>query len=165
MSRRLIEKLRNSARLEALKQLETDGEIRPSDLVEAARIPSHPYHDSFEWDDSKAAAKHRLEQARVIIRAVKPYLVEDGAVIRAPVYVRNPERQVEEQGYIRLAKAKTQEDVAVEVFQAELSRAISALKRACDVGNVLGFGTEIKGYISGLEAIAHNARSVDAVAV
>ena len=44
------------------------GLLRPGDLVEAARPVSSPLHPEFEWDDSEAAEKYRLEQARKLLR-------------------------------------------------------------------------------------------------
>lgn len=44
------------------------GLLNPVLVVERARHPESPLHSQFEWDDSKAAAEHRLEQARRLIR-------------------------------------------------------------------------------------------------
>lgn len=45
-----------------------DGFLRPARLVEWARSnPDSQLHGRFEWDDSKAAEKYRLEQARQLI--------------------------------------------------------------------------------------------------
>lgn len=44
-----------------------DGVIHPSDVIEAARHPASPLHGSFEWNDSEAADKYRLVQARSLI--------------------------------------------------------------------------------------------------
>lgn len=44
------------------------GTLTPSLLVDLARSPEHPLHNRFEWDDTKAAAKWRLEQAGQLLR-------------------------------------------------------------------------------------------------
>jgi hypothetical protein len=55
----------------AIEQLiSKHGEARPEHLVDAARSKKHPLHHCFEWDDSKAAHEHRLNQARYVLRAV-----------------------------------------------------------------------------------------------
>lgn len=50
---------------------ERGGELRPHDVVEAARDPSHALHRHFEWNDSKAASAYRLDQARSLVRIVR----------------------------------------------------------------------------------------------
>lgn len=47
------------------------GALTPANVVEAASAEEHPLHDRFEWDDSAAARKYRLSQARQIIRVVR----------------------------------------------------------------------------------------------
>lgn len=47
------------------------GRIEPEAVVEAARDPANPIHKHLEWDNDKAAAAHRIEQARGIIRVVR----------------------------------------------------------------------------------------------
>lgn len=45
-------------------------DVRPAQVVEAARARNHPLHKHFEWDDTKAAHSFRLSQARAIISCV-----------------------------------------------------------------------------------------------
>lgn len=47
---------------------EERGSLTPALLVEVARDPNHPLHHRFEWDDTKAAEKWRLEQAGALLR-------------------------------------------------------------------------------------------------
>lgn len=42
-------------------------EITPADVVSMARDPSTESHKCFEWDDTKAAEKYRLQQARIVM--------------------------------------------------------------------------------------------------
>lgn len=60
MSTSLIEQL------EAVR--EEHGSLTPALLVDLARNPAHPLHSRFEWDDSVAAEKWRLEQAGQLLR-------------------------------------------------------------------------------------------------
>jgi len=50
---------------------EQRGKLTASIVLEEARDPGHPLHSRFEWNDSVAAEKYRLEQARELIRKVK----------------------------------------------------------------------------------------------
>jgi hypothetical protein len=56
--------------VDAVWNKQGDGLLHAEDVVEVAKDPSSPLHDEFEWDDSVAAVKYRLVQARVIIRRV-----------------------------------------------------------------------------------------------
>jgi len=58
---------------EALEAVATanGGRIEPEAVVEAARNPKNSLHAHFEWDDKKAAAAHRIDQARGIIRIIR----------------------------------------------------------------------------------------------
>lgn len=45
--------------------------LTPENLVEQAKDEDNPLHDFFEWEDSIAADKYRLQQARMIINDIK----------------------------------------------------------------------------------------------
>lgn len=47
------------------------GALDPVLVVDTARDPEHPLHSRFEWDDSVAAEKYRLDQAAQLLRVVK----------------------------------------------------------------------------------------------
>ena len=44
-----------------------DGKVTPHEVLEKARDENSEFHKCFEWDDSVAAEKYRLQQARQII--------------------------------------------------------------------------------------------------
>jgi hypothetical protein len=50
---------------------ETHGRLTPAIVVDEARPEDHPLHTSFEWDDSIAGEKFRLNQARDLIQSVR----------------------------------------------------------------------------------------------
>lgn len=130
------------------------GRLTPELVVEAARDPASPLHSHFEWDDPKAAAAHRLDQARTLIRSVKIQVTVADFTLKAPRFVHDPgaERQ---QGYITVAKLRTDEDLARESVVAEFARAAAAMNRARVVAAVLGLSGEIdrlRGSIVGLTA-------------
>jgi hypothetical protein len=61
--------------------------ILPSDVVKAAREPSHPLHKRFDWDDTKAAHKWRLSQARDLIASVVvEYEDSPGRVVKVQAF-------------------------------------------------------------------------------
>lgn len=58
------------------------GILRPQSVVEFATNPECELHKHFEWDDSKAAHEHRLEQARSLIRCAVTRVSDSAAPIR-----------------------------------------------------------------------------------
>lgn len=50
------------------------GLLRPADVVQAARPSTSILHPHFEWDDTEAAEKYRLNQARALIRVTVEYI-------------------------------------------------------------------------------------------
>lgn len=81
------------ALLSELEALRTSGAVGPEQLVERARAADSPVHHLFEWDDSVAGERYRLEQARLYIARVEyvpaperaPQLVEMPTVVSRPV--------------------------------------------------------------------------------
>lgn len=47
------------------------GRLTPDLVVNAARPADGPLHDRFTWDDSEAAERYRLDEARQLIRSVR----------------------------------------------------------------------------------------------
>lgn len=66
------------------------GHLVPNAVVKAAKDPKSPLHHHFEWKDTIAAEKYRLDQARALIRCVN--IVDtrtESGVIRAFVSIRD----------------------------------------------------------------------------
>jgi hypothetical protein len=59
------------------------GLLKPTDVLEYARNDQTALHKFFEWDDTEAAAKYRLQQARAIIRVVVQIIPSTDEKIRA----------------------------------------------------------------------------------
>jgi hypothetical protein len=64
------------------------GSISAASVVEAARPQKHPLHSAFEWDDSAAAERYRLDQARGLITSIRVEIPEQGADHQVYVHVR-----------------------------------------------------------------------------
>ncbi len=47
---------------------ENGGVLTPHEIVEAAKNENSPLHDFFDWNDTEAARKWRIEQARHMLR-------------------------------------------------------------------------------------------------
>lgn len=103
------------------------GELTPALVVETARDPEHPLHSRFEWDDSVAAEKWRLEQAGQLLRVVKlpadPSRADD---LRAFVAVKGKDSHKAD--YVPTEEALTDEFVRKLVLR-DMEREWRLLKR------------------------------------
>lgn len=69
------------------KLSEKEEEITPKKLVDIARNPKCPIHKCFEWNDTKAAEKYRLDQARNILSCVKIKFITNGKPLTTRAFV------------------------------------------------------------------------------
>lgn len=83
--------LRQSAiRDELLRLAEKYGRaLQPAEIVGEARAEASPLHGWFDWDDSEAAAKWRLHQARQLVVTVQIEWPEAKDPIRAFVSLKS----------------------------------------------------------------------------
>lgn len=89
----------------AVRALEKDGKVDPLDLVQAARMPTHPCHEDFTWDVEQAAQEHWRFQARAIIRSCKCQILVDQEITMPVVrYVASPD---DEQVFVSLARVRS----------------------------------------------------------
>jgi hypothetical protein len=58
---------------------ENGGILKAEEVVNCAESESSPLHKFFDWDDSEAAVKWRLEQARNLINVTVEYLPSAGS--------------------------------------------------------------------------------------
>ena len=99
------------------------GRLDPVDVVEAARDPRSVLHNRFEWNDTEAAAKWRLEQARNLIRSVK-IEVEVGPK-EPPRIIRLFVHDSVNDGYLTVQDVVTQKSVRDQILEdmrADLER-------------------------------------------
>ena len=143
------------SRIRALES--KDGTITAADVLNDAYDPTSPLHECFEWDDSKAASAHRLEQARGLIRSVRLVITNEESTVRTVAYVRDPAKPTGEQGYISTFKLRQSPQDARAALMAELDRADNAMDRATAVANSLGLGGQIGEVRAALAGIKESA--------
>lgn len=129
------------------------GKLTPDALVSAATDPDHPWHDRFEWDDSKAAHEHRLEQARTLIRSVKVVITTDTRTIQTVFYTRDPQAAPDEQGYVSLPQLRSDTELAHEALINEFSRASTVLTRARNLAAALSMEPEVDKLIEQVKRV------------
>jgi hypothetical protein len=93
------------------------GVLRPSDVVAFAKNKKTALHSYFEWDDSKAAAAHRLEQARELIRVVVTVLPNTQEKVN--VYASLPnDRKSKDGGYRAVVDILDDEDLTAQLLDS-----------------------------------------------
>ena len=152
-------------REELLKLQDETGRLTPSLVLSAAKDPQNPLHKHFEWDDSVAARKYRIDQARALIRQVS-LVIRDEVVSLNPVYqsvtpcpqfVRDTSMPPGEQGYRNIEKLKLDPDRAGELVKYEFDRARTHLERAESIAAFLNIRPVITA------AIEHVIAAGDAI--
>lgn len=129
----------NRAKIQArLKWLAKNGEITPEQVVEDARPVDSPLHPYFEWNDSLAAHNWRIEQARRLLQSFELVTHVGGVSIITPNFVRDPQKQVHEQGYIDVAQIRTKEEIAVDLMHEEMERIAALVVRGVRLSKVTG---------------------------
>ncbi len=148
----------------ALASLERGGRLSPEDVLRSAASTNSPLHDYFEWDDSAAAQKHRLEQARQLIRSVRVVVevVDRGTskkvVVMCPTYVRDPQRAPNECGYVAVRQLKNESDNARKLLHYEFSRVESILHRSITIAEGLGLSREVKKVAAGISKLIEKVK-------
>jgi len=109
---------------EELEQIRraSGGLLRPEDVVKFARNERTALHREFEWDDAKASAEYRLEQARKVIRVAVELLPSphaDQEPIRAYVSVAS-DRVQPGGGYRSITDVMTDDELRAELVNEAL---------------------------------------------
>jgi hypothetical protein len=146
---------------ERLRALESEtGTITPEALVDDARADDSPLHELFEWDNSVAAEKFRLHQARVVLKSVR-YIEgqSEHITLDRPFYVRDPSMPANEQGYVSVLALQKDPVSARQSLRLEFSRVEGALSRARAVAGVLGLQDEVEHLIAQVTRVKEQAEA------
>ena len=130
-----------------------NGSITPDLVIKAAEDPNNVLHHLFEWDNFKAGNAYRVDQARQIITSVKINIVTESRTISAVSYVRDPRLPNDQQGYISVAKLKTDKDLAKDSIRYEFQRAYAHLHRAKTHAEILGMEDQVSALLNTLEEV------------
>ena len=121
--------------VEVLKHLESRaGRLSPPDVIKEAESPDSLLHEFFEWDDTIAGDKYRMEQARKLIRRVKFEVIIDEVTVRSVRYISEPVVD-EESMYIAQPKIRSREH-ASSVIAAELARILGNVERTLNIARI-----------------------------
>jgi hypothetical protein len=103
------------AELDGLKK---EGLINPHDVVDFARNPGTALHSQFTWDDTEAAHKWRLEQARELLRVFVVISPQSTENVRAFVSLKGD--RVNGGGYRPIADVLSDEELHRRMLQDSL---------------------------------------------
>jgi hypothetical protein len=118
--------------IEEIRDLENKkGQITPVAVLDAARDESSSLHAFFQWDDSVAAEKYRIDQARTLIVRVQIMITVEHTTIKAPTYVRDPTQDSSLSGYVTTIRVKEQNKMGV--VRDEVSRIAGNIERSIAV--------------------------------
>ena len=116
---------------EAVKELKSledrRGRLTPQAVLEAAEDESSALHICFEWDDSKAAYEHRVDQARQLLKRVKIEVTVEDRTFRVVGYVRDPNKAADKPGYMNTLKVRCQ--TAIDMMRNEIGCVCADLSR------------------------------------
>lgn len=136
----------------AVVALEKKGRLTPRAVVEAARDPNSPMHACFEWDDSVAGDKWRIEQARRLIRTVR-IVYEEEVIVFPRRYVPDPATEADEPGYVSVAQVRKEPKNAAALLRYEFTRAAAHCRRALAIADVVGVSDETAKIVESIEKL------------
>lgn len=106
---------------------ENNGALTPEQVVEDAKEPTSPLHDYFMWDNAKAAAQWRLDQARYLMRSITVVIKrEDTKEEESARYLYNiksvPVDEEIQQVYVPIQRVMAEEDLRSQVIEEALRK-------------------------------------------
>lgn len=109
-----------------------NGRLDQESVLTAARKPKSPLHPHFEWDDSKAAEKYRLDQAGHLIRCIT-VTVEKPAGGEVPVRAFVNVKREEDRSYTSIQHALSDEELRAQVVAQAWSELEAWRKRYAEL--------------------------------
>lgn len=149
------------ARLEKLRA-RAGGVLTPEAVVQDARRPESPLHHEFDWNTTRAAHEHWIYTARKLIQSIRVVVHNDRKVLNAPLYVRDPNADCDEQGYVSVLEIKRDSEDAKQVLLREFSQANAYLQRARDVATALSLEGKVDEIIDDLDELREEVTGVGA---
>lgn len=120
------------AELEMLRR-DAGGNLLPADIVDFARSANTALHSAFTWDDTEAARRHRLAEAKSVIRVAITYLPSPtGTQVPVRMYAFDPSRN----SYTTTAKVLEREDATEALLRqmlADVHRCVARYRRHAEL--------------------------------
>jgi hypothetical protein len=103
---------------------QSNGQLKPEDVVAAAKPITSPIHDFFDWNDETAAVKWRVQQARYYLSTLEVMVKTDGSTMSQKAWFSVNTKMKAGKGtkraYVVIDRALTESDLRVQVIQDAL---------------------------------------------
>jgi hypothetical protein len=136
----------SKAALQELRVLHQKGKgaLTPEAVLSKATSAKSALHSYFTWDDTEAAQRYRLEQARGVIRSVRVELLHvDRKPINVRAFVSLPSDRGKGAGYQHIVSVMRQPGPRAELLAAALAELGAFRKRYADLAELAGVFEEI----------------------
>ena len=129
-----------------------DGKLPASAVVDFARDPSTALHARFDWDDSVAAEKWRLEQARTIIARVK-ITFDHRPNVQVRAWVSLPQDRVtDEPSYRATVNVMSDSDLRQQLLSSVKDELVRLRRKHADLSELASVWVAIDGALASGEA-------------
>lgn len=119
--------------------------LKAETIVTFARDPQTALHAEFEWDDAKAAAEHRLNQARELVRVYVTVLPSSPQPVRG--FLSVPTDRLHGGGYRRTEDVLKNDALRLQMIEDVLKRAASLKTSGSYLPELQPFFAEIEAAI------------------
>lgn len=141
-----------------LVSLADAGRLTPDEVLKRAKSKDSPLHDLFEWNDSEAARKYRLNQARDLISSFDISITVNRVEVNVQQFVRDPNKSTEDQGYVPVTSIRSDSDEAREFIGRELSIAKTFVDKTERFAALLGLTKDIRSLSNRLSELSDSMR-------
>ncbi len=125
--------------LTAIRDNDPARQVQAEAVVEAASDVRHPMHSMFEWDDTIAAHKYRIDQARHIIARCRVLNPEDSGPKVIPAFVSlDEDRKFERGGYRDTLEVKADPVLREQLLKTALKELESYKRRHAMLIEIVG---------------------------
>lgn len=135
------------------------GVLTPDAVINEAKKKTSVLHGEFEWDDTVAAKKYRIDQARRIIRTVKYPVETEYGIKRSIRYIQDPMLDEKVQGYRDIVEVRDDSAMARASMALEFKNAKSYLYRALNVAEVLGMSADVEKIVAALDSLTEKLKA------
>jgi hypothetical protein len=105
--------------LDEIAQADAEGRLQPHAVVERAKARSSPLHDCFTWDDTKAGALWRIEEARGLIRTYR-VVIEQKPPVTTRAFISLKSSRARGGGYTPIERILSDADLHQEMLRDAL---------------------------------------------
>jgi hypothetical protein len=144
---------------ELTKLVRLDGSLRPEDILDAAKSAAHPLHSCFVWDDTEAAARYRLLQAKALVRYVRIIIpTPEHRTIIVRMFASLPSDRFSGAGYRTLSSVLSDEEKKRELVISALRELEAFQRRYANLQELAGVMGEITRLTRNLEKAARTKK-------